>query len=146
MLLFAGFILVWSAQQILGAVGLRNAKRKWLSFALLGSLGAGLSLYLMINQQASWNLLLLVIGFQAAITGLSNLYVASRVTKGARPRWVLYLEGGLAVLLAIVTVFGPYHGQTIVGVMTIGYLVGEGALMLSYAAGTQVLLLRSRTA
>jgi uncharacterized membrane protein HdeD (DUF308 family) len=127
-------------------VGLRNAKRAWLTFALLGVLGGGLSLYLMLNPALSWSLLLLVIGFLATLTGLSDLYVASRVTRGARPRWVLYLEGGLAVLLAIVVVFGPYHGEAIVGVMAIGYLLVEGTLMLTYAVGTQLLLMRSRTA
>jgi pimeloyl-ACP methyl ester carboxylesterase/uncharacterized membrane protein HdeD (DUF308 family) len=141
---FAGYVLFESATTIIGAVGLRGAHKKWLSFGLTGAVGVVIGLYLLLQPQFSIALLLLVVASWAALRGVVDLYVAWRVTATASPRWFLVAEGLVALAAAALIFFLPQHGLDLVLFVVKAYLIASGALLLFYATTSALLVWQNR--
>lgn len=129
----AGYILFESAQTIIGAVGLRSAKKAWLTFGLIGLVGVVAGLYLLLNPTVSLGLLLLVLAIRALFTGIFDLIVAWRVGGGPTKRWWLVLEGVIALAFAGVIFFSPQHGAKVLVYLLEGYLIVSGLSLVAYA-------------
>ncbi len=132
-LLAAGYVLFESAQTIIGAVGLRSAKKAWLSFALIGLVGLIAGLYLLLNPMVSLGLLLLVLAIRSTFTGVFDLIVAARVGGGPSARWWLVLMGVLSLVFAGIIFFSPQHGARVLVYLLEGYLVVSGFSLVAYA-------------
>jgi pimeloyl-ACP methyl ester carboxylesterase/uncharacterized membrane protein HdeD (DUF308 family) len=141
---FAGYVLFESATTIIGAVGLRGAHKKWLSFGLTGAVGVLVGLYLLLQPQLSLDLLLLVVAGWAALRGVVDLYVAWRVTATASPRWFLVAEGLVALAASALIFFLPQHGLELVLLVVKVYLIASGTLLLFYATTSQLLVWQNR--
>jgi hypothetical protein len=129
----AGYVLFESVQTIIGAVGLRSARKAWLSFGLIGLVGLVAGLFLLLNHQFSVGLILLVLAIRALFTGIFDLGLAWRVGGGPQARWLLALEGVLALAFAGVIFFAPNHGAHVLVYLLDGYLIVAGLSLVSYA-------------
>lgn len=129
----AGWVLLESAQTIIGAIGLRSGGKAWLSFGLIGVVGIFLGLFLLINTKLSVGLILLVLGIRAAFTGVFDLIVAWRVGGGPQKRWLLAAEGLLQLAFAGLVFFTPGHGSKLVVYLLEAWLIVSGAWLLLYA-------------
>jgi uncharacterized membrane protein HdeD (DUF308 family) len=129
----AGYVLFESAQTIIGAVGLRSAKKAWLTFGLIGLVGLAAGIFLLINTRFSVALILLVLAVRALFTGVFDLIVAWRVGGGPKARWWLVLEGVVALVFAGIIFFSPQHGTNILVYLLEGYLIVSGLSLIGYA-------------
>jgi pimeloyl-ACP methyl ester carboxylesterase/uncharacterized membrane protein HdeD (DUF308 family) len=132
-LVAAGYVLFESVQTIIGAVGLRSAKKAWLSFGLIGLVGVVAGLFLLLNTRFSVGLILLVLAVRALFTGIFDLSLAWRVGGGPRARWLLALEGVVALAFAGLIIFSPKHGAGALIYVLEGYLIVSGLSLVGYA-------------
>ena len=129
----AGYVLFESVQTIIGAVGLRSAKKAWLSFALIGIVGLAAGIFLLLNHNVSVMLILLVLAIRATFTGVFDLIVAWRVGGGPKARWWLVFEGLVNLVFAGVIILDPHLGSRIVVYVLEGYLIVSGLSLAGYA-------------
>jgi pimeloyl-ACP methyl ester carboxylesterase/uncharacterized membrane protein HdeD (DUF308 family) len=129
----AGYVLFESAQTIVGAIGLRSAKKAWISFGLIGLVGLIAGVYLLLNENLSVALLMLVLAIRAFFTGVFNLIVAVRTSGGPKARWWLVAEGLVALAFAGIIVFAPHHGSRVLIYVLEAYLIVSGISLIGYA-------------
>jgi uncharacterized membrane protein HdeD (DUF308 family) len=129
----AGYVLFESAQTIVGAIGLRSAKKAWISFGLIGLVGLVAGVYLLLNESLSVALLMLVLAIRAVFTGVFNLIVAWRAGGGPKARWWLVAEGIVALAFAGIIFFTPQHGSRVLIYVLEGYLIVSGISLIGYA-------------
>ena len=129
----AGYVLFESAQTIVGAIGLRSARKAWLSFGLIGLVGVVAGVFLLVNPEFSVGLILLVLAIRALVTGVLDLILAWRVGGGPHARWWLLLEGVVALAFAGLIFFYPQHGAGLLVYLLEGYLIVSGVSLIAYA-------------
>ena len=129
----AGYVLFESAQTIIGAIGLRSARKAWLTFALIGFVGLVAGVFLLLNTTISLGLILLVLAIRTSFTGVFDLIVAWRVGGGPAARWWLVLEGVASLAFAGIIFFSPQHGARVMVYLLEGYLVFSGLSLIGYA-------------
>jgi uncharacterized membrane protein HdeD (DUF308 family) len=129
----AGYVLFESAQTIIGAVGLRSARKAWLSFGLIGVVGLVAGVFLLLNTRFSVALILLVLAIRALFTGVFDIIVAWKVGGGPTARWWLVAQGVVDLVFAGIVFFGPNHGTNILVYLLEGYLIVSGISLVGYA-------------
>jgi pimeloyl-ACP methyl ester carboxylesterase/uncharacterized membrane protein HdeD (DUF308 family) len=129
----AGYVLFESAQTIVGAVGLRSAKKAWLSFGLIGLVGLVAGVFLLLNQNLSIALILLVLAIRAFFAGTFDLIVAWHADRTPLARWWLVFQGVLAIAFSILIVFVPELSSRLLVYVLEGYLIVSGASLIAYA-------------
>ncbi len=93
----AGYVLFESAQTIVGAIGLRSAKKAWISFGLIGLVGLVAGVYLLLNETLSIALIMLVVAIRAFFVGTFDLIAAWQVDRAPVARWWLVFQGIVAL-------------------------------------------------
>ncbi len=129
----AGYVLFESAQTIIGAVGLRSAKKAWVSFGLIGIVGVVAGVFLLLNHTLSIALILLVLATRALFTGVLDLIAVVRVGGGPQSRWWLALEGVAALMFAGFIFLAPRSAAPVLVYVLEGYLVFSGCSLIGYA-------------
>ena len=74
-----------------------------------------------------------MLAIRAIFTGILDLSLAWRVGGGPQARWLLALEGVVALAFAGVILFSQNHGAGVVVYLLEGYLIVSGALLLGFA-------------
>jgi uncharacterized membrane protein HdeD (DUF308 family) len=118
---------------IIGAVGLRSAKKAWVSFGLIGLVGLAAGVFLLLNENLSLKLILLVIAVRAFFSGLFDLIAAWRVDRTPLSRWWLVVQGIVALVFSVLIVFAPEISSRLLVYLFEGYLIVSGASMIGYA-------------
>jgi pimeloyl-ACP methyl ester carboxylesterase/uncharacterized membrane protein HdeD (DUF308 family) len=129
----AGYVLFESAQTIIGAIGLANARKAWLTFGLIGLVGLVAGLYLLINPQIGLGLLLLVLAIRALFTGVFDLVVAYKVGGGPTSKGWLVLQGLAQIAFALIVFFSAGHGVRLLVYVLEGYLIFSGVSLVAFA-------------
>jgi cis-3-alkyl-4-acyloxetan-2-one decarboxylase len=129
----AGYVLFESAQMIVGAVGLRSARKAWLSFGLIGLVGLAAGVFLLLNKDLSLQLILLVVAVRAFFSGIFDLIAARHADRPPLARWWLVLQGILALAFGFLIFFAPQLSSRLLVYILEGYLVVSGVSLIAYA-------------
>jgi pimeloyl-ACP methyl ester carboxylesterase/uncharacterized membrane protein HdeD (DUF308 family) len=129
----AGYVLFESAQTIVGAIGLRSAKKAWISFGLIGLVGVVAGVYLLLNKTLSVALIMLVVAIRSFFVGAFDLIAAWQVDRAPVARWWLVFQGVLALSFVGLVFFAPEVGVRVLVYALEGYLIVSGISMIGYA-------------
>jgi len=129
---FAAWLLVDGIANLVGALSHRD-KDGWLLGALLGVLGIVVGGYLLLAPPVSMLAFLYTVGFFALLTGLTLISLGWKIRKESEREWVLYLNGALSIVFALMLFF-----KIGLGGLTLVYLVAFwaivfGALRIAFA-------------
>jgi uncharacterized membrane protein HdeD (DUF308 family) len=130
---FAGWI-AWSAfTTILGSFGLRReGYANWLVWATGGAAGVSLAVCMFLDRHLAVNLLGAFVVTWLLWRAFVDLFVARRVTTTPAPRWTLWLQGSLALVIAAAVVVSPGAGERLLRIALGLYFVGSGSMLASY--------------
>ena len=129
----AGYVLFESAQTIIGAIGLRSAKKAWISFGLIGLVGLVAGVYLLLNETLSIALIMLVVAIRSFFVGTFDLIAAWQVDRAPVARWWLVFQGIVALLFAGLVIFAPQLSARVLVYALEGYLIVSGISLMGYA-------------
>jgi uncharacterized membrane protein HdeD (DUF308 family) len=129
----AGYVLLESAQMIIGAVGLRSARKAWLSFGLIGLVGLAAGVFLLLNENLSLVLILLVVAVRAFFSGVFDLIAAWRADRTPLARWWLVFQGIVAIAFSFLVFLAPQLSSRLLVYIFEGYLVVSGISLIGYA-------------
>jgi pimeloyl-ACP methyl ester carboxylesterase/uncharacterized membrane protein HdeD (DUF308 family) len=133
-LMFAGWVAFSAISTIIGAVGLKHSgKNAWIAYVLIGLVGIAFAIFVGIQQDKAMRLLSLVIAFYALYHGGSDIFVAWKIGRTAKPRWLLFLSGAVGIAAALAIFFAPGGGRNIVRIVLEVYLLATGVSLLAYA-------------
>lgn len=143
-IVFGVWMLVEGVQTIAGAVGLqRTGKTGWIPWMLMGVLLGGFAVWMIIvflgvpDRDAPTWILAIIVAVRALYIAFSDIYVAWRVKRTPTPRWILWAEGILGLLVGLSIIFLPHHGATLLKWVLGGYLTIDGTLNIVYAVAVR---------
>ena len=120
---FAVWLLVDGIANLVGALSNRD-QDGWLQGALLGVLGIVVGGFLLLAPPVSMLAFLYTVGFFALVTGLTLVALGWKIRKESEREWVLYLNGALSIVFALLLFF-----RVEVGGLTVVYLVAFWAVL-----------------
>jgi len=108
--LFGAFVLAWGLISILSGILSMQDRGNWWLTLIFGVVGLGVGLYLVRNPDASFNTLILLIGFTLVVRGLLDVLEAftGEVTATTKVLWLLM--GAAAIIVGIVVLNQPVAG------------------------------------
>jgi len=142
---FAAWVLVASASAIVGALTMKGktAGTRFtftttaLPTLLMGLAGIAVAALLITDPAAARRFFGLAIAVYAMLRGASDIFVARRVERTAKPRWLLYVGGVIGVITALAILFGPNHGRGILRLSLALYLGLTGASLIGYVVSAR---------
>ncbi len=121
---FAAFLLVDGIANLAGAISHRD-KDGWVLAAIMGVLGILIGGYLLVVPPVSMVAFVYTVAFFAMIVGVTLLMMGWKIRKETTREWVLYLNGALSVLFALLLFF-----RIELGGLTLIYLVAFWAIVI----------------
>lgn len=129
---FAAWLLVDGIANLVGALSHRD-KDGWLLGAGLGVLGIVVGGYLLLAPPVSMLAFLYTVAFFALLAGLTLVGMGWKIRKETEREWVLYLNGALCVVFALLLLFRvPLGGLTLIYLVAFWAIV-FGALRIVFA-------------
>ena len=106
---FAASILVDGAVNAWGALQNRD-KDGWWAILLIGLAGILIGGYALFNPPVSMMALIFLVAVMALVIGVSLLVLGYKIRAETEREWMLYLAGGLSLLLGILMFLNPGLG------------------------------------
>jgi len=137
---FAAWVAIASLSAIVGAVSMkrRTAGKRFtftttaLPTLLMGLTGLAVASFLFADPANGRRFFGLMVAVYATARGAADIYIALRVERTGKPRWLLYAGGTLGIATALAIVFGPNHGRGLVRLSLAAYLGLTGVSLVSY--------------
>lgn len=132
--LFAAFALVSGAVWTFGALRHRQGDRRWWLMLLLGVVSLAAGTIAMLHPAITTVVLIMLVGANALVTGVTDLVAAVRMRKIIHHEWLLALSGVASVLFgALVLLFPTGAGALALAAFIAVYALVTGALMVALA-------------
>jgi uncharacterized membrane protein HdeD (DUF308 family) len=131
--LFAAFALLVGAVIVAGALRNRSMDRGWWLMIVLGVVSLAVGTIAVIQPGATLFALVLLMAFNAILTGALDIAVAIRLRKEIEHEWLLILTGALAVVFGVLVVMFPPAGALALAFFVSFYATATGILLLVLA-------------
>lgn len=129
-ILFAIFALVSGFISVAGAVRHRRTEDDWLVAMLLGLVSIGAGVVAVLNPAVTALVLVLVMGANALVTGVLDIYAAIRLRRIVEREWMLVLSGLAAVVFGAIVFVVPGAGALALVWLVSVYAILTGVLQL----------------
>ena len=106
---FAAYVLVDGAVNVWGAISHRD-KDGWWAMLLIGIVGVLIGGYALINPPVSMMALVFLVAVMAVVIGVSLLVLGYKIRAETEREWMLYVAGGLSLLLGLLMFVNPGLG------------------------------------
>lgn len=133
MALFAAYALVSGVGSVVGAVKHRQADDDWWLMLLIGLVGIGAGVVTLIRPGLTALVLVLLIGANALMTGVLDVFMAIRLRKSVHGEWLLVLNGIAAIVFGVLVFMFPGAGALALVWLISLYAFVTGVLLLALA-------------
>lgn len=129
--LFAAFALVGGAVWTFGALRHRQSDERWWLMLLLGIVSLAAGAIAMLHPAMTTIVLIMLVGANALVTGVTDLIAAVSMRKIIRNEWLLGLSGVASVLFgAIVLLFPAGAGALALAAFIAMYALLTGTMLV----------------
>jgi uncharacterized membrane protein HdeD (DUF308 family) len=129
--LFAVYALVAGFVSIGGAVRHRRDEDDWLVAMLLGLVSVGAGAVAFLNPAATALVLVLLMGANALVTGVLDLFAAIRLRRTLQGEWVLVLSGLASIVFGAIVFVVPGAGALALVWLVSLYAILTGMLQVA---------------
>lgn len=130
--LFAASILVDGAFNIIGAIQHRQ-KDGWWVMLLMGAFGVFVGGFALANPPVKLLAFVYLVAFEAIMLGVFLVMLGYKVRQATTREWVLYLTGGLSILIGLLVIANPLAGSLSIVYMIAGWALVVGVLKVFFA-------------
>jgi len=132
-LVFGGWILAEGFTTLVGAVGLRRAKKGSLLFFALAAAMLVMAGLVISRPRLGLIVIALYVFGRAVLVGASSIWAARTVKDPAMPKWLLWLQGVVGVAIAALVFLEPTAGGRLLRLTLSVYLMSSGGMGVAYA-------------
>jgi uncharacterized membrane protein HdeD (DUF308 family) len=136
-MLFGIFAIVDGTFAVVGSLAGHEAFEDWWLILLIGVLSILIGVFTFAHPRMVASVLVLYIGFRAVLQGVLEVAFAVRLRNAIEGEWLYIFGGAMSVLFGLVMIMFPIKGETMEGVLVVGWLIGIYAI----AAGAMQLVL-----
>jgi uncharacterized membrane protein HdeD (DUF308 family) len=136
-LLFGVFAIVDGTFAVIGALASQESMEDWWLMLLAGVLGILIGIFTFVHPYMVAAVLVMYIGFRAVLQGVLEITFAVRLRRVIAGEWLWIFGGVMSVLFGLIMIMFPIRGETMEGVLVVGWLIGVYAI----AAGAMLLVL-----
>ncbi|VTU16493.1 HdeD family acid-resistance protein [Variovorax sp. RA8] len=129
--MFAAYALVGGFASVVAAFARRRSDRQWWLPLMLGIVSVAAGVYALVYPALSALVLVLVMGFNAVLTGALDIALAIRLRRVLRGRWPLVLSGIVSLLFGALVLAAPGPGALAMVWLISLHAVVTGVLLLS---------------
>lgn len=130
-LLFSGYALVAGFVSAAGALRHRRNEDDWWVAMLLGLVSIGAGVVAVMNPAVTALVLVLVMGANALVSGVLDIFAAIRLRRMIEGEWLLVLSGLASVAFGAVVFLYPGAGALALVWLVSLYAIVTGALLLA---------------
>jgi uncharacterized membrane protein HdeD (DUF308 family) len=127
-LLFGLFAIIDGTFAIVGSVAAHEAFEDWWLILLVGVLSILIGVFTFAHPRMVAAILVLYVGFRAILQGILEIAFAMRLRQAISGEWLYILGGLISVLFGLVMIMFPVKGETMEGVLVVGWLIGIYAI------------------
>jgi uncharacterized membrane protein HdeD (DUF308 family) len=129
---FAASVLVDGVMNVVGA--LRNQQNDgWWIMLLIGLLGLVVGGYALLNPPLSMLAFIYLFAFEAIALGVFLMMLGYKVRQATTREWILYLCGGLSILVGVLVAAQPVAGGLSIVWLIAGWSIAVGILRIVFA-------------
>lgn len=127
-MLFGIFAIVDGAFAVVGSLaGLKTFDDWWL-ILVIGVLSILIGIFTFMHPRMVAAVLVLYIGFRAILQGVLEIAFAVKLRNTIQGEWLWILSGAMSMLFGLIMIMFPIKGETMDGVLVIGWLIGIYAI------------------
>jgi uncharacterized membrane protein HdeD (DUF308 family) len=132
-IMFAAYALVAGFASVAGAIHHRRSEDDWWVSMLLGLVSIGAGTVAVLNPAVTALVLVLVMGANALVTGVLDIFAAIRLRRMIEGEWLLVLSGLASVVFGAIVFLYPGAGALALVWLVSLYAIVTGALLLGLA-------------
>lgn len=130
-LLFAAYALVAGFASVAGAIRHRRSDDDWWVALLLGLVSIGAGVVAVMNPAVTTLVLVLVMGANALVSGVLDIFAAIRLRRMIEGEWLLVLSGLASVAFGAIVFLVPGAGALALVWLVSMYATVTGVLLLA---------------
>jgi uncharacterized membrane protein HdeD (DUF308 family) len=130
-LLFAAYALVAGFASVAGAIRHRRTEDEWWIAMLLGLVSIGAGVVAVLNPAVTALVLVLVMGANALVSGVLDIFAAIRLRKMVEGEWLMVLSGLASVAFGAIVFLYPGAGALALVWLVSLYAIVSGAALLA---------------
>lgn len=132
-ILFAAYALVAGVASVAGALRHRRTEDEWWVAMLLGLVSIGAGTVAVINPTLTALVLVLVMGANALVSGVLDIFAAIQLRRMVEGEWLLVLSGLASMAFGAIVFVHPGAGALALVWLVSVYAIVSGALLLGLA-------------
>lgn len=130
-LMFAAYALVAGCASVAGAIRHRRTEDDWWVALLLGLVSIGAGVVSVMNPAVTALVLVLVMGANALVSGVLDIFAAVRLRRLIEGEWLLVLSGLASVAFGAIVFLVPGAGALALVWLVSLYAIATGTLLLA---------------
>ena len=127
-MLFGIFAIVDGTFAVVGSLVGHDAFDDWWLILLVGVLSILIGVFTFAHPRMIAAVLVLYIGFRAILQGVLEVAFAVRLRNVIQGEWLYIFGGAMSILFGLVMIMFPIKGETMEGVLVVGWLIGIYAI------------------